>query len=143
MLLGVSDLYVYGSYILNKNATNLSEDLTKLVVPKLLFILFINSKSEEFINKLNEKIKELEIRVIQGNNNINSLKADNIIKQNKKAKIKSSIVITDLSDKTKKSIDTYKNLILELEKEILTHKSTISELKIILGNLDNLEYNKL
>jgi len=110
MLLGVSDLYIYKSYVLNKNATNLSVNLTNLVIPNTLFKLSIHINSIEIIVRLNENIKQMEKRIVEFNNNIKSLEVSSMIKQTKKNRTKPSIVITDLSDKTKKSIENFKNL---------------------------------
>src|SRR5882762_7611212 len=120
MLLGVSDLYIYKSYVLNKNATNLSVNLTNLVIPNTLFKLSIHINSIEIIVRLNENIKQM-----------------------KKNRNKPSIVITDLSDKTKKSMENFKNLILESEKEILTLKSNISTIETNLSNLAHLKDNEI
>jgi hypothetical protein len=143
MLLGVSDLYIYKSYVLNKNATNLSVNLTNLVIPNTLFKLSIKINSIEIIARLNETIKQMEKRIVEFNNNIKSLEVSSRIKQTKKTRTKPSIVITDLSDKTKKSIEKFKILILESEKEILTLKSNISTIEIYLSNLVNLKDNEI
>jgi len=143
MLLGVSDLYIYKSYVLNKNATNLSVNLTNLVIPNTLFKLSIHINSIEIIVRLNENIKQMEKRIVEFNNNIKSLEVSSMIKQTKKNRTKPSIVITDLSDKTKKSIENFKNLILESEKEILTLKSNISTIETNLSNLAHLKDNEI
>jgi len=92
---------------------------------------------------LNENIKQNGKRIVEFNNNIKSLEVSSMIKQTKKNRTKPSIVITDLSDKTKKSIENFKNFNLESEKEILTLKSNISTIETNLSNLAHLKDNEI
>ena len=143
ILLGINDVDIYKSYVLNKEAINLSIDISKLVLPTELFILIIKIKTEEVIIHMTENIKQLENKIKNYNNDIKSLEVSSLIKQTKKNKTKSSIVIPDISDKTKKSIEKIKNLSLESEKEILKLKSVISDIKVSIDNLSNKSYDEV
>jgi len=54
-----------------------------------------------------------------------------MIKQTKKNRTKPSIVITDLSDKTKKSIENFKKFNFRIRKRNFNSKSNISTIELI------------
>jgi len=145
-LLGISDHSVYNSSILHKAVNNSNVDFNDMVnieVPVTFFKLLIGVKMDKIIKLKSESIKRFEKDISNFRNNIRSVEESIKIKMNKKAKIDSSIVITDMPERSKKSIEQFQQLILEKEKEILEIKSELSDIHNSIENLFNSTYDNI